>query len=391
LRSHINFFPEVVRLTVKDDPGVIDLLASDNAASITPRTVELFSELLSLAKVFRAKVWGRNADILWCDQAELIGQRFPDNEEFLDAMRGELSYEIAELGKAENIDERNRGITLEIYTPVARGGTVLGVVEVYEADQDLFRQIARNTALTWILVLLAGVILWALLFAIFRAAYRRQRRTTAELLETQGVTIFALAHQAELRDRQTGKHLERTAIYVRLLAEELARDARYRGYLTAGYLDDLVKSAPLHDIGKVGIPDSILLKPGKLEPAEMDEMRRHCEYGSRVLIDAEKQLNFQSFLTIAIQLTLYHHEKWDGAGYPHGLRAESIPLSARIMALADNYDALRTQRPYKRAFPHAEASRIIRDLEGIHFDPALVAAFGARERDFERVSVELGD
>jgi len=238
---------------------------------------------------------------------------------------------------------------------------------------------------------IAGVLLWGLLFFIFLRAYQRQRRTNAELHETQNVTIFALAYQAELRDRQTGRHLERTAAYVRILAEELALLPSFRAYLTPAYVEDLVKAAPLHDIGKVGIADAILLKPGKLTPQEMEEIRKHCDYGASVLRRAEEKLKFQSFLSIAIQLTLYHHEKWDGSGYPHGLKGDAIPLSGRIMALADNYDALRSERPYKAPMPHAECRSIIVSLTGIHFDPALVAAFTARDAQFKDVSERLAD
>ena len=227
--------------------------------------------------------------------------------------------------------------------------------------------------------------------AVTLIVYRRQQRTTSELVETQDVTIFALAYQAELRDRQTGKHLERTAIYVRALGEELAQLPAYRAYLSRAYISDLVKSAPLHDIGKVGIADSILLKPGTLTPEERQEIQRHREMGARVLRIAEKKLKFQSFLTIAIQLTLYHHEKWDGTGYPNGLAGEAIPLSGRIMALADNYDALRTTRPYKSAFSHEQSRGIIQENRGTHFDPALVDAFLRREADFRRISEELSD
>jgi HD-GYP domain-containing protein (c-di-GMP phosphodiesterase class II) len=391
IRSHIQIFPEVVRLTVGDLPEFYGVFRGNSPDAIPPRVVALFREFLSLGTVFRVKIWGRDGMILWSDQLDLIGQSFADNDGFQEAMKGTVSYENTVLSKSENIDERSKGRTLEIYTPVTDGSRVLGVVELYEANSDLFVQIARNTRFTWLLVVIAGVLLWALLFFIFLAAYRRQRRTNAELHETQNVTIFALAYQAELRDRQTGRHLERTALYVRILAEELARSPAFRAYLKPGYIEDLVKAAPLHDIGKVGIADAILLKPGKLTPQEMEEIRKHCDYGARVLRRAEEKLKFQSFLSIAIQLTLYHHEKWDGTGYPHGLRGDAIPLSGRIMALADNYDALRTQRPYKEPIPHDESRRMIVTLAGIHFDPALVAAFQAREAEFRSVSESLAD
>jgi HD-GYP domain-containing protein (c-di-GMP phosphodiesterase class II) len=391
LRSHSNLFPEVVRLTVKDDAQVYAVFDKGTPQAVTPRAAELFADFLSLGKIFRVKIWSRDAMILWSDQKDLIGDKFPENDGFQEAMAGSVSYEIAEPDKSENIDEKNQGVTLEIYTPVFQNESVVGVIELYEANRDLFDQIGRNTEFTWGLVLVAGTTIWAFLFVIFLRAYRTQRKTNAQLVETQDVTIFALAYQAELRDKQTGKHLERTAIYVRILAEELARLPQYRSYLTATYIQDLVKSAPLHDIGKVGVPDSILLKPGKLDAEEMEEIKKHCVYGAKVLQIAEEKLKFQSFLNLAIQLTLYHHEKWDGSGYPRGMQGEAIPLSGRIMAIADNYDALRTHRVYKPAFPHAQCVAIIEAQSGKHFDPQLVDAFMRRQEDFERISAQLSD
>jgi HD-GYP domain-containing protein (c-di-GMP phosphodiesterase class II) len=401
ISSHLRLYQEVVRLTVKDDAAVYAMFDADTPAAVTPDLAALFREFLSLGNIFRVKVWGRTAAILWSDQAELIGQSFPDNDGFVEAMTGTVAFENAALEKAENIDEKNRGITLEIYTPVKRAGNVVGanaaagavggVVELYEADRNLFAQIARNTVFTWALVIVAGIVLWLLLFFIFLRAYRAQQATSAQLIETQDVTIFALAYQAELRDRQTGKHLERTALYVRVLAQELALIPKYRSYLTRDYIRDLQKSAPLHDIGKVGIPDSILLKPGRLTLEEMAQMRKHCELGARVLVAAQEKLKFQSFLSIATQVTLYHHEKWDGSGYPQGLAGDAIPISGRIMALADNYDALRAQRVYKAAVSHEECRSIIERLSGSHFDPEIVTAFQNREDLFLTISERLAD
>lgn len=211
------------------------------------------------------------------------------------------------------------------------------------------------------------------------------------LLQTQDVTIFALAYEAELRDQATGRHLERTSAYVRMLAEELARSPLYHGYLTKEYISDLVRAAPLHDIGKVGVPDSILLKPGKLSSAEFSIMREHCDLGAQVLIKADERLQFQSFLKIAIQLAYGHHEKWDGSGYPVMLLNDGIPLSGRIMALADVYDALRSERHYKSAFNHSRCCEIVEADSGTHFDPELVNAFLRRHEDFHSVSIELAD
>jgi PAS domain S-box-containing protein len=218
-----------------------------------------------------------------------------------------------------------------------------------------------------------------------------QMRAKSQTSETQDVTIYALAHLAELRDLETGKHLERTANYIRILAEELTRLGTFKGYLTPEYINGLFKSAPLHDIGKVGVPDAILLKPGRLSREELAVMQKHCELGARLLSSAEQKLKFQSFLNIAVQLTIGHHEKWNGTGYPSGLSCEQIPLSARLMGLADVYDALRSKRPYKEPFEHGDCVRIIKDERGRHFDPRIVDAFLNRELEFRKVSDEMAD
>ncbi len=221
----------------------------------------------------------------------------------------------------------------------------------------------------------------------------REKLLTAnrQLLQTKDVTILALAYQAELRDGETGSHISRTSEYVGLIARQMKKNSSQSSYLTDEYVHELVKSAPLHDIGKVGIPDRILQKKGKFTPEEFEIMKKHCEYGSEVIRKAQEKLNFQSFLEIATQLTLSHHEKWDGSGYPSGLAGNQIPLSARIMALADVYDALRSKRYYKDAFSHEKTCAILREERGRHFDPEIVDAFFAREKNFERISSEHGD
>ena len=230
-----------------------------------------------------------------------------------------------------------------------------------------------------------------MLFVVFWQSWRRQRRAAEKLLDTQDVTIRTLARQADLRDENTGRHLERTARYVGILARRLARYSEFRGYLTPRYIEDLVKSAPLHDIGKVGVKDSILLKPGPLTAEESAEMKRHCEYGRRVLTQAQHDLAEESFLTMAAQLCNSHHEHWDGTGYPLGLSGEQIPLSARIMALADVYDALRTVRSYKPGLCHEETCRIIEGQAGRELDSRIVHAFMEGHEEFRAVSVEMAD
>lgn len=198
---------------------------------------------------------------------------------------------------------------------------------------------------------------------------------TKEVERIQQVTVFSLAKLAESRDTETGDHLERMRSYIREIAIELRRDGRYRHFITDGFVESLYQSSPLHDIGKVGIPDSILLKPGKLTPHEFDIMKTHTQIGGDTLRAAEREAGGNLFLAMGREIALHHHEKWDGSGYPHGLTGESIPLSARIAAIADVYDALSSKRPYKDAFSHEKSRQIILEGNERHFDPVMVEAF----------------
>ncbi len=384
IRSHIRLYPEVVRLATKGHEDIYSEL--EQGETIHPATEELFRGFLMLGSVFRVKVWNRDGTIVWSDQKDLIGQRFADHDSLKIAMDGKVTYELGEANNTENLFEHDHGISLSIYTPLSDGKRVNGVLELYEADEDLFGQISKSTRFIWLMVIATGIVSYLLLFFIFYKSQKVQAKAKMQTAETQDVTIYALARLAELRDSETGKHLERTTNYVRILAEELSRHPSFKNYLTTRYINDVAKSAPLHDIGKVGVPDAILLKPGRLNDEERAIMQKHCEFGAKLLSSAEAKLKFQSFLTIAVQLTICHHERWDGAGYPQGLRGARIPISARLMAIADVYDALRTQRPYKDAFEHDVCARIIKGDRGKHFDPDCVDAFITRELDFRRVS-----
>jgi putative two-component system response regulator len=206
-----------------------------------------------------------------------------------------------------------------------------------------------------------------------------------EISESQTATIFALAKLAESRDEGTGDHLKRIQIFCRLIAEKLRIHSKYKGRINADYVDILQKASPLHDIGKVGIKDAILLKPGKLTPEEFEEMKRHTTIGANTLADVYKEYPENLFIKIGIEIAQSHHEKWDGSGYPQGLSGDEIPLSARIIALADVYDALRSKRVYKRAFSHEEAREIIIGGRGKHIDPLIVDAFLEFEQEFDKV------
>ena len=208
----------------------------------------------------------------------------------------------------------------------------------------------------------------------------------------QEVSIHALARLAETRDPETGNHLRRTQGYVRTLAEALHQHPRFSDFLTPLNIELLVKSAPLHDIGKVGIPDHVLLKPGKLTPEEFELMKTHARIGRDAIELAEKEAEEPvDFLSIAKEITHWHHEKWNGTGYPDQLAGDTIPVSARLMALADVFDALICRRVYKPAFPIEEARAIIESERGKHFDPDVVDAFLASFPIFSDIARRYAD
>jgi putative two-component system response regulator len=217
-------------------------------------------------------------------------------------------------------------------------------------------------------------------------------RRTREVQVIQDVTIMAMASLAETRDNETGNHIRRTQNYVRLLALELRSDPKFAPVLDDAAIEMLYKSAPLHDIGKVGIPDAVLLKPGKLTPEEFEVMKTHTTLGRDAIASAENLIDApSSFLRCAREIAYSHQEKWDGSGYPQGLAGENIPLSARLMAVADVYDALISRRVYKPPFTHQQAVDIVREGAGRHFDPDVVNAFLAVEGQFARIAQRFSE
>jgi putative two-component system response regulator len=217
-------------------------------------------------------------------------------------------------------------------------------------------------------------------------------RRMHEVEEIQHVTILAMASLAETRDADTGNHIRRTQHYVRALAQQLRGHPRFRAFLSERNITMLFKSAPLHDIGKVGIPDRILLKPGRFEPDEFEIMKTHTTLGRDAIEHAERSLGAHiEFLGMAKEIALSHQEKWDGSGYPEGLAGEAIPISARLMALADVYDAIISRRVYKEAMPHESAVEIIAAGRGSHFDPDVADAFLAIEDEFRAIARRFSD
>ncbi len=218
------------------------------------------------------------------------------------------------------------------------------------------------------------------------------RERTRDLQAIQDVTILAMASLAETRDNETGNHIRRTQLYVRTLAHYLKNHARFAWFLTRENIDLLYKSAPLHDIGKVGIPDRVLLKPDRLTEDEFELMKTHTTLGRDAIHEAEDRLGMKvPFLNLAKEIAYAHQEKWDGSGYPMGLSGDDIPISARLMALADVYDALISKRVYKPAMSHEQARDIIIAGRDKHFDPAIVDAFIATEDEFRSTAAKYQD
>ena len=220
----------------------------------------------------------------------------------------------------------------------------------------------------------------------------RVKQRTEELLHMQDAMILAMGVMAELRDEETGLHLKRTQEYVHLLASFVANHPRFAAELSSSNIEWMAKSAPLHDIGKVGIPDAILHKPAKLTDEEFAIMKNHPTYGRNIIVEVEKMLGEESaFLRYAREIAYGHQEKWNGTGYPLGAKGDAIPLSARLMALADVYDALRSRRVYKPPFSHEKSMNIIIEGRGLHFDPDLVDGFIAIADQFAAIAEQYAD
>lgn len=217
------------------------------------------------------------------------------------------------------------------------------------------------------------------------------KQQNSDLIQAQAAVIESMASLTETRDPETGRHIKRTQEYVRLLANELKKIPKYNTALNAETIDLLHKSAALHDIGKVGVSDKILLKPGVLSPEEFAEMKKHTTIGRDVIAATQKTLGNKAFLKLAYEIAYTHHEKWDGTGYPQGLKGEQIPLSGRLMAVADMYEALTTQRVYKPAHTHEEAIRIMTNEERASFDPEILSVFIKLSDDFRNLAQKYVD
>jgi len=214
---------------------------------------------------------------------------------------------------------------------------------------------------------------------------------TLELAQTQDITLLSMAALAEMRDNELGGHFRRTREAARILATEMEHMPAYEEYFCTTPIETLVKSIPLHDVGKVGIPDAILLKPGPLTEAEFERMKHHAVYGRDILQRAEEYMDRPSFMSVAKDIAYTHHEKWEGSGYPQGLAGTDIPVCGRIMAIIDVYDAIISARIYKPPLPHSQALKIITKEKWSHFDPAIADIFLARSESIRAMSLEFAD
>lgn len=282
---------------------------------------------------------------------------------------------------------------LEAHTAWAAAQTLAADDQLVASPPVSFeRLVVHGLALFWIMGI-QSVIAWLALARLKGVQERKQWRSeeqtllkTRELSRMRDAIVFGLAKLAESRDADTGMHLERIALYSTRLATALRRDRKYRDVATGAFINTIGISSALHDIGKVGVEDSLLRKPGPLTSDEHSRVQLHTRLGSECIQHIERQLGNSNFLEMARVIALHHHERWDGEGYPCGLKGEEIPLPARIVAIADVYDALRSERVYKNSKPHDECVAIIREQAGRQFDPSLVEAFLRIHREFQEIA-----
>lgn len=219
----------------------------------------------------------------------------------------------------------------------------------------------------------------------YRWEFEEKVKKEKEIADAQMAVVYAMAKLAEFRDSDTGGHIERVSELCHLLTTHLWRRGKYRELIDDDYIEKLTRVSPLHDIGKVGIPDRILLKPGPLTTKEFEIMKTHTTIGAKTLLEVKEKFQDNRLLELGNNITNFHHERWDGTGYPLGLKGAEIPLSARIMAIVDVYDALRSKRVYKDAFSHEKSLAIIKEESGKAFDPEIVEAFLEIAGEIERI------
>lgn len=327
-------------------------------------------------------IWSSSGDVLLKGSTATLGR---DSKDALAIALGGAVHFVYGPGVGLSLLNRFHG-DLFLYVPIkGANARVVGVIGLLESDEGLSEDLGKAARAIALYVALAGIVIYLTLFILYFRSYRKQKMTNERLRQSQDSIIFAMSSLSSLRDQETGGHLLRCSAYVNLLASRLRNEKAFRSYIDHEYIRTITSVAPLHDIGKVGIADAILRKPGKLTDEEYEAMKEHSVLGADILRAARSRLPFHSQLELAIELTRHHHERWDGKGYPDGLVGEAIPLSARLMALADVYDALRSERYYKKAMSHDEAIKLIVDGAGKQFDPNIVAVLTANQESFSAI------
>ena len=319
---------------------------------------------------------------------------------FLAAVAGQaLALAVGLWLEQKLLDSSAHWVQTESATAAAHSGEV--VAEEISADEMLTAISPVATVKTIVFLWICGSQILIAFLVVSRWNTLRERERVADanafarqnhdLVRTRDAVIFGLAKLAESRDPETGHHLERIAHYATLLAEALRRHPRFSAQITPTFLKLLGISSALHDIGKVGVEDAVLLKPGRLTDAEREKIKQHTLMGGDCIEQIESRLGTSNFLEMAREIALYHHEWWDGSGYPNGLAGEEIPLAARIISVADVYDALSARRVYKEPYRHDKCVRIIREGAGTQFDPDIVSVFLEIEADFFKCAQEMSD
>ncbi len=393
-KHYANTTSHLIKQYVKERFKETDFIAKEKKIDSSNRYFsDSLLQMKSLLQIVGLSIFDASGKLIWADEGLKRAGEITDIEE---ALNGEIDYGFA------RIPTNGKKKVFYVTVPVSFAGTdeVTAVFEVMMSHYDF----SKNTLIGWIIIWLFSIIGGAIIYFMFTGAIRRTYQQNLVLqheliqysqelesniqviTDVQNVAILGLSKLAEYRDKETGQHLERMSLYSRMLAEELSMWDGYKFYITKYYVDSIFTSAVLHDIGKVGIPDHVLLKPGKLNPEEWEIMKKHTTIGGDALKAADRQLGIESFMTIGKEVAYFHHEKYNGAGYPNGLKGEDIPLSARIVAFADVFDALTSKRVYKPAFDFDKTKKILLASRGEHFAPDLVDAFLKIESTFLEVA-----
>ncbi|WP_052263342.1 HD-GYP domain-containing protein [Geobacter pickeringii] len=359
-----------------------DLLDNPKSLEATVSNINVFMEFGDLVEF---RLWSTDATLIYSYHAKpLVGHRFPNNPRLIKTLRsGKTFVEIEDTRDSENSDLAEFGTLVEIYAPVFVDGTVRGAAEVYRKAPK-FELLTAHIVLVVSTAVVIFMLLYVLLYGRFKAAATsiiayddKLQGAYRSLGLSYFDTIRSLIKALELRDMETEGHSERVVAISLFIGERLG--------IPADELDKLVLGSYLHDIGKIGVPDSILLKPGGLSPEEEMIIHSHVEKGLEIISTIE-------FLGPAAEVVRYHHEKWDGTGYSAGLNGAEIPLTARIFAVVDVFDALISERPYRRPMSFEAASVVIQEGRGKHFDPEIVDVFmGISQEEYARLGNEIVD